>query len=80
MKKKIKKLRLNRETIHFLGRVTGGAHTDNVTICGYTCARLCQPVPTIDDCPTRNLIACNSGSPGCNTGIMPCATYGNTCP
>lgn len=74
MKKKFKKLALNRETLHFLGRVTG-AHSENQTICGYTCARLCQPVPTIDDCPTRNPIACMSGSPGCQTGIMPCTTF-----
>jgi hypothetical protein len=66
MNKKSKKLRLHRETLHSLAYVTAGASAE--TICGYTCIRQCQLVPSVDGCGT-NMIACASAPPGCNSGI-----------
>jgi hypothetical protein len=66
MKKKIKKLTLNRETLHYLGNVSGG-YSENESMCGYTCARQCQLVPSVDGCGT-NIIACASeGFNYCNS-------------
>jgi hypothetical protein len=48
MKKDIKKLTLNRETIQQLGYVTGAVSAE--TMCGYTCIRQCQLVPSVDVC------------------------------
>jgi hypothetical protein len=48
MKKKMKKLELNRETVLPLNQVAGGAFSENETMCGYTCYRQCQPVPSLD--------------------------------
>jgi hypothetical protein len=48
MKRKLKKLELNRETVLPLSQVSGGAFSENETMCGYTCYRQCQPVPSLD--------------------------------
>jgi hypothetical protein len=49
MKKKAKKLELNRETVQALSSVTGAASAVE-TMCGYTCIRQCQLVPSVDIC------------------------------
>ena len=67
MKKKTRKLALNRETLQRLSFVSGGASA--VTICGYTCARLCQPVPSIDYCDTDAIECASQAPPGCPSGI-----------
>lgn len=67
MKKKVRKLSLSRETLHHLGFASGGASA--VTVCGYTCIRLCQLVPSIDLCDT-DAIECASMAPeACPSGI-----------
>lgn len=52
MKKTVKKLRLTRETLKtlHLSPVSGGV-SDRETMCGYTCIRQCQLVPSVDICP-----------------------------
>ena len=47
MKKHLKKLALSRETIQELGNVSAAASAVE-TMCGYTCIRQCQLVPSVD--------------------------------
>ena len=77
MKKKVRKLKLNRETILFLGHVSGAA--SNETVCGYTCARQCREVPSVDGCATNPLADCASGTGACDTGVCITSPY-NGCP
>ncbi|MFL6237696.1 MAG: hypothetical protein ACJ76N_31560 [Thermoanaerobaculia bacterium] len=56
MKKKARKLQLSRESIYYLGAVTGGVSTDP-DACGYTSPMQCQLVPSVDYCGT-NAVAC----------------------
>jgi hypothetical protein len=73
VKKKVSKLKLTRETLHFLGHVSGSASED--TICGYTCAKQCRPVPSVDECGTNPVGGCASGTGACPTGICITSPY-----
>lgn len=50
MRRIAKQLTLTRETLHdleTLGKVAAGV-SNRETLCGYTCYRQCQPVPSLD--------------------------------